>query len=223
MKSNQARLLKFVTHSNRVASIAKRYGWLPGARYTNLRDVKKFDRVGFLDIDWKNYNFRRHLDAAKTIAPVMTVARDIDNKEDIGRIIDQACELSLYSKYVVIVPKDMRLASILDNIVPKQFILGYSVPTCCGATTIQPQAFNRSVHLLGGRPDVQRKLAIYMPVFSFDCNRFTLDAAYGDYFDGEIFRPHPRGGYERCIEDSIKNINALWDDYNLSRRKCDGR
>jgi len=223
LKSNQAQLLKFVTHSNRVASIAKRYGWLTGARYTNFRDVKKFDRVGFLDIDWKNYNFRRHLDAAKTIAPVMTVARDIDNKEDIGRIIDQACELSLYSKYVVIVPKDMRLASILDNIVPKQFILCYSVPTCCGANTIQLQAFNRSVHLLGGRPDVQRKLARYMPVFSFDCNRFTLDAAYGDYFDGEIFRPHPRGGYERCIEDSIKNINALWDDYNLSRRKCDGR
>ena len=53
-----------------------------------------------------------------------------------------------------------------------------------------------------------------MPVFSFDCNRFTLDASFGDYFDGEIFRPHPTGGYERCIEESIININALWDDYD---------
>ncbi len=53
-------LLKFVTHSKRVSSIAKRLGWLPGARYTNLRDVRKFDQIGFLDIDWKNYNFRRH-------------------------------------------------------------------------------------------------------------------------------------------------------------------
>ena len=41
-----------------------------------------------------------------------------------------------------------------------------------------------------------------------------MDACYGDYFDGEIFRPHPQGGYERCLEDSIKNINALWDDYS---------
>ena len=54
----------------------------------------------------------------------------------------------------------------------------------------------RPVHLLGGRPDVQRRLAELMPVFSIDTNRFTLDAAFGDYFDGEMFRPHPIGGYE---------------------------
>ena len=43
-------MLKFVAHSHRVVSIAKRHGWLPAARYTNLRDVKKFDQIGFLDI-----------------------------------------------------------------------------------------------------------------------------------------------------------------------------
>jgi uncharacterized protein DUF6610 len=52
-----------------------------------------------------------------------------------------------------------------------------------------------------------------MHVRSLDCNRFTLDAAFGDYFNGEIFKPHPEGGYERCIEDSLRNINALWKDY----------
>jgi catechol 2,3-dioxygenase-like lactoylglutathione lyase family enzyme len=71
----------------------------------------------------------------------------------------------------------------------------------------------RPVHLLGGRPDVQRRLAELMPVVSMDCNRFTLDAAYGDYFDGETFRPHPVGGYDRCLRDSIKNINKLWRGY----------
>ena len=50
---------------------------------------------------------------------------------------------------------------------------------------------------------------------SMDCNRFTLDAAFGDYFDGETFRPHPRGGYRRCLRESLRNINALWDDYQL--------
>jgi hypothetical protein len=67
--------------------------------------------------------------------------------------------------------------------------------------------------LLGGRPDIQRKLAEEMKVISLDCNRFTYDARFGDYFDGEIFRPHPSGGYERCLRDSIKNINLLWEDY----------
>jgi hypothetical protein len=52
-----------------------------------------------------------------------------------------------------------------------------------------------------------------MPVVSIDCNRFTLDACFGDYFDGEIFRPHPRGGYIRCLTDSISNITDLWNDY----------
>jgi len=52
-----------------------------------------------------------------------------------------------------------------------------------------------------------------MDVFSFDCNRFTLDAQFGDYFDGETFRPHPIGGYDRCIVDSVKNINRMWNSY----------
>jgi hypothetical protein len=52
-----------------------------------------------------------------------------------------------------------------------------------------------------------------MPVVSMDCNRFTLDAQFGDYFDGRRFRPHPVGGYERCLEDSVLNINKLWVDY----------
>jgi hypothetical protein len=43
---------------------------------------------------------------------------------------------------------------------------------------------------------VQRKLGDAMPVFSIDANRFTLDAAFGDYFDGEIFRRHPVGGFK---------------------------
>jgi hypothetical protein len=77
-----------------------------------------------------------------------------------------------------------------------------------------PHVFKGRVHLLGGRPDVQRRLADAMNVVSVDCNRFTLDAAFGDYFDGEKFRPHPKGGYHRCLRDSILNINRLWETYN---------
>ena len=103
------------------------------------------------------------------------------------------------------------------------FVLGFSVPTKYGATHLHPSAFtNRAVHLLGGRPDVQRTLGNRLHVVSMDCNRFTLDAAFGDYFDGETFRPHPRGGYCRCLRESVRNINALWDDYKLksgARRK----
>jgi hypothetical protein len=115
----------------------------------------------------------------------------------------------------VLVPKDPLLASRFAEL-PKEFLLGYSVPSRYGATRISPEAFDRPVHLLGGRPDIQRRLAHQMPVFSIDANRFTLDAAFGDYFDGETFRPHPEGGYHKCLTDSVKNITALWTNYRAS-------
>jgi hypothetical protein len=207
-------VLKFVTHSNRVLAIAKRYGWLPAARYTNLRDIRNFDRIGFIDIEWKNYCFKRHLNAVKLTKPLLTVAQDVDDAKELPRILDQASELRLHCNCVVIVPKHPSLKARLDTLIPEDFALGYSVPTRYGKTVIPPEFFKRPVHLLGGRPDVQRRLANLMPVFSVDCNRFTLDATFGDYFDGETFRPHPRGGYERCIRDSIKNINLLWRKYD---------
>jgi hypothetical protein len=204
-------VFKFVAHSYRVLRIAAKFGWLPGARYTNLRDVKRFERLGFLDIDWRNYDFAQHLSAAKATMPSLTVARDVERVRDLPRTLDQAFELLQYSSQVIIVPKARALEGSLEDRIPKLFLLGDSVPSRYGDTPIAPTVFKRPVHLLGGRPDTQKLLASQLKVFSIDCNRFTLDAAYGDYFDGERFRPHPVGGYDRCIRDSIRNMNALWD------------
>jgi hypothetical protein len=213
MKTDKATPIKFIAHSFRAANIALRHGWLPGARYTNLRDVKRFDRLGFLDIDWKRYDFRRHVAAAKSTRPMITVAQDILDVQDIAQIVDQASELALYCDQVIVVPKDLRLAGKVDELIPSTFVLGFSVPTRYGGTRLSIREFTRAVHLLGGRPDVQRRLASVLKVASFDCNRFTLDAAFGDYFDGETFRPHPTGGYDTCLEASVLNINLLWSSY----------
>ena len=209
---------KFITHSKHVTLIAKRFGWLPGARYTNLRDVRCFDRLGFLDIDWKNYNFRRHLDAARSTRPMITVARDVERKCELPLILEQANTLLRYAESVVIVPKDPLMAEDMNETIPGHFLLGFSVKTRYAGTTIPPSAFRRPVHLLGGRPDIQRRLGEVMSVVSIDCNRFTLDAAFGDYFDGETFRPHPKGGYELCITDSLTNINIIWKNYRHRKR-----
>ncbi|WP_353955598.1 DUF6610 family protein [uncultured Sphingomonas sp.] len=208
-------MIKFVAHGRRVISLALADGWRPGARYTNLRDVQHvaFARVGFLDIDWKNYCFDTHLAAAERSRPFVTVARDIECMSQMDKIFSEASMLQKHATRVIVVPKDPRLADCMHRAIPNEFLLGYSVPTRYGGTTIPPHAFEWSVHLLGGRPDAQRRLADQMPVVSMDCNRFTYDAQYGDYFDGERFRPHPKGGYETCLRDSIANINALWKDY----------
>jgi hypothetical protein len=179
----------------------------------NLRDVKRFGPLGFLDIDWKNYSFDRHIRAAEQTKPFLTVARDIEDRKDLPRIIDQAYMLAEHSERVIVVPKDESLAHDLEAQIPPEFALGYSVPTRYGGTRIPASAFKRPTHLLGGRPDIQRRLADSLPVFSIDVNRFTLDASFGDYFDGNRFRPHPVGGYKNCLADSIRNISGLWHDY----------
>lgn len=210
-------VLKFVAHSKKVISIAKEYGWHPGARYTNLRDVKTFgfnDR-GFLDINWKSYSYEKHVEAAAKTNPRLTIARDVECIFSLEKIIKEAETLLKYSGHVAIVPKDTLMNGRLKELIPKEFLLAYSVPSKYGGTEVSIESFDRPVHLLGGRPDIQRELAEKLKVFSMDCNRFTLDAKYGDYFDGIKFVRHPIGGYERCIIDSIENINKIWSGYSI--------
>lgn len=207
-------MVKIINHSKKTLEIAVKLGWKVGARYTNLRDIKTFKNIAFIDIDWKNYCFEKHLAAVKLIKPQMTVARDIENIKDLKSVLKEAEILREHVGEIIIVPKAKELINKL-NLIPEEYILGYSVPTKYGRTEIPPEKFgNRRVHLLGGRPDVQRKLANTMNVVSSDCNRFTLDAQYGDYFVGSKFIPHEFGGYENCIRDSIININKIWEDYN---------
>jgi hypothetical protein len=205
--------LKFASHSKTVQNIAIKHGWLPAARYTNLRDVKTFGKVMFLDIDFKNYNFEKHLSAVKLTRPHLTVARDVFLIDDLENVLKEAEILTNYSEKVIIVPKDAQFKGKIDSLIPCKYILGYSVPTKYGKTVLEPAEFNRPTHLLGGRPDVQRKLADIINVYSLDCNRFTLDAGFGDYFVGDKFIPHPVGGYHNCIRDSILNINKLWEQH----------
>jgi hypothetical protein len=208
-------VVKYCAHSHAVLQLAMRHGWLPGARYTNLRDVRRVSRLGFLDIDWRSYNFRRHLDVVEQTRPMLTVARDITHYRLFDKVMAEALELSRWADRVVVVPKCRRLDDHLLASIPSEFLLGYSVPTRYGRTPLPPSMFRRPVHLLGGRPDSQRRLACHMPVVSLDCNRFTLDAAFGDYFDGDRFRPHPKGGYRRCLVDSLRGINRLWEGYEV--------
>ena len=208
-------VLKFIAHSKKAIGIAMGHGWHPAARYTNMRDVKTFEfsEIGFLDIDWKNYCFDRHLETTTMHNPKITMARDIECIFQLESILKEAEYLLEHSTQVALVPKDPNLNGRLTELIPKEFLLAYSVPTRYGGTDVSIDSFDRPVHLLGGRPDVQRKLADKLKVFSMDCNRFTYDARFGDYFDGETFRPHPVGGYDNCLNDSIININGLWDNY----------
>jgi hypothetical protein len=170
--------------------------------------------VYFVDIDWKRYDFDRHLHVVRKVRPQLTVARDIVSADILDDIIHEAETLAKHCGRVVLVPKDEQLGGLDRLGVPQMFRIGYSVPTRYGGTAICPTKFTGDVHLLGGRPDVQRKLADLMHVASLDGNRFTLDAQFGDYFDGSKFKPHPVGGYATCLDESLTQIAKLWEGYD---------
>lgn len=164
--------VRIITHSKFVIDRALPKGWVAGARYTNLRDVRHLSSVYFVDIDWQRYDFERHLKAVEKVRPQLTVARDITDADDLPEIVREAELLAQYSGRVILVPKDQRLADERRLGVPQMFRIGYSVPTRYGGTGICPSRFTGDVHLLGGRPDVQRELANVMAVASLDGNRF---------------------------------------------------
>src|SRR3712207_3492992 len=88
--------LRFVTHGPTVQNIAARHGWLPGARYTNLRDVRHLPSVAFLDIDWRRYDFNTHLTLVKQIRRSVTLARDIESMFDCAAVIAEAWRVREY-------------------------------------------------------------------------------------------------------------------------------
>jgi len=207
--------IRFAAHSYLVQEITTERGWLPAARYTNLRDVRRFERIGFIDIDWQNYSFTKHLQAVKSARPLLTVAKDLDDLSELPRILDQAAELRNWSDAVIFVPKVDEFKYEMEEVVPLDFIFGYSTPTQYGGTSIEPKYFHRPTHILGGSPQAQLALGSQLDVCSFDCNRFTLDARYGDFFDGVRFRPHPTGGYRACLKASVESINRAWDSLSV--------
>lgn len=112
---------KIVTHSKYVLNIAIKRKWFIGARYTNLRDVSSFNSIHFIDIDWKNYNFSKHLEAVKKFKPKYTVAKDWEKKSDLKNILNQASILSNYCENVIIVPKVDELKERLISTIPKEY------------------------------------------------------------------------------------------------------
>lgn len=203
--------LKFAAHSKLVQDITTAHGWLPAARYTNLRDVRSYCTLGFLDIDWKDYNFEAHIRAAEKTRPHITIARDVICLDDLPDILSEADRLLEFSERVAIVPKDEQFNhQILSDLIPARFMLAYSVPSRYGGTSVSPELFDRDTHLLGGAPARQLELADKLQVYSLDCNRFTIDAKFGDRFDGTRFVASRHLGYRECLRQSVLAINDAW-------------
>lgn len=186
----------------------------------------------FVDQDWKQPNRTAYMAALAQHRPRMATVLDWEHDEQLAEVLDWAEEAAQYVETVIIIPKVINgVRRIPTQIGGVPVRLGYSVPTKHGGTAVPVWEFGRrEVHLLGGSPHAQKRIAAYLNVASVDGNiaqklalRWNMfydplkqtSHAYWAYmadFDGQLWG---NGGdsadapYE-AFRRSCQNIAAYW-------------
>jgi hypothetical protein len=203
--------------NSRLMQIAYECGYLLGIR-SDLLDFSF--PISFVDIDYKQPDFAKHLETVKKHSPKYATVPDLSetriSEADIERAVLQAEQLSSYCEIPLIVPK---LSSQL-HFIPTKYAIAYSVPTSYGGAKYGLWKLEgRRVHLLGGSPHTQMKLQRYLSecVQSADGNMAQKMATqYAKYWQGGRWRDHPQRGkgiedlYVDCWKRSCQNIYQQW-------------
>lgn len=183
----------------------------------------------FVDQNWKSPDRNAYMQALEQHRPIMATVLDLERKEQLHEVLSWAEEAAQYVNVVVIIPKEFGIISQLpERIGDAQVVLGYSVPTRFGGTSVPLWEFaGRPVHLLGGSPTKQYKLSKYLHVVSVDGNYANLKSTkFCMWFDGRGWRQLTINGelwgkdapYE-CFKRSCEGIQRMWrqDNNRLAR------
>ncbi len=216
--------------NRRLAEIALAAGFRYGAR---LPDTVYFP-LTLADQDYKRPNRAAYMAALETHRPQMATVVDWERDEDLPMVLDWAEEAAQYTERVVLVPKVLGgIDRLPRRIAGRDVVLGYSVPTRYGGTSVPSWEWRGwPVHLLGGSPHAQMHvyghLAAISDVVSVDGNmaqkmatrwcRFWRpgDARYASNrwwptlveADGKRW---PQDGPYEAFGRSCANIMAAWE------------
>jgi len=213
------------TTNRRLAQIAVSAGFLFGCRLPcNLPD--DLPPLYFSDQNWRKPQPQLYARGVKRYRPTMATITDIESCVQLPSVIDEAHAISAYVAEIIIIPKCSGVIDKLPNIVnDTRIILGYSVPTRYGGTSIDLIAFRGwPVHLLGG--SVLRQISIFRNVrdteiVSVDCNEHAKTAIYGEYYTrlGQRKQLSRGAGMYQAFASSCASIVYMWhsiDSYQLT-------
>lgn len=182
----------------------------------------------------------KYVEAIKQHRPRIATVKDWAVESELPEVLGWAEEIAPLVESIIIIPKVMNgISQLPKKIGGKQVVLGYSVPTSHSGTQLPEfQFISWPVHLLGGSPQKQRKLARYLNVVSVDGNMMHKMAT-GDNKTGivAVWQPDSRkfkkghwvgldeylianglppvGNDDapyRAFEISCQNIKALWQE-----------
>lgn len=131
--------------------------------------------------------------ALKEHKPALATVLDLEHIEQLEQVLDWAHEAAQHvSESVIIIPKVRGIIRKLPReICDKQVRLGYSVPTRFAGTTVPLTEFiGWPVHLLGGSPTAQMKLAGVGESSArlFDAPALDVQSADGNYAQAMALR-----------------------------------
>jgi hypothetical protein len=146
-------------------------------------------KIVFVDNEYADYKHDVHLAAVERFKPKYATTRDIMSKDQCAQakikhfsfeqIMKWAEELKQHAQNVIIIPKYDCIKDI-----PKEYVLGFSIPTSHGGTKIDAKLFKgRKIHLLGGSWKAQLGYLGFFgtDVVSMDQNYIGKIAQYGNY------------------------------------------
>ena len=210
--------------NQRLAETAIRYGFTYGAQLP----ATTYAPVEFVDQNWKKPVRGTYMAALAQHKPRLATVLDWERESQLDEVLSWADEAAQHvTEAVIIIPKVFNAIHRLPReIRGKQVRLGYSVPTKFGATSVPTWEFcDWPVHLLGGAPQLQLRLAQYMQVASADGNYATkMSNQWGQFYaNGAATKANNRywpkmSDYHRIETDmpyhawtlSCINIQAAW-------------
>lgn len=207
------------------AAAAVEAGWIYGARLPGT----VYQTVQFADQDWKNPDRRAYMVALAKHKPHMATVLDIERESQLSEALSWAEEAASHVRSIVMIPKVFgMIPRIPGKIGGAKIILGYSVPTAYGSNPVPLWEWvwtskRRPVHLLGGSPQAQMRIAKYLNVVSADGNMAHQQAHHcrtwrrergskGHWVQlSELGYTQKTGANLQAFRLSLNEIKATWE------------
>lgn len=195
-------------------------GWRYGARLP----ATVYEPVYFADQDWKKPDLAKYLVALQTHRPEIATVLDWERDDQLPEVLAWAESVAPFVARIVVIPKvPGRVEEVPQEVGGRPVVLGLSVPTSYGGSPCGLWEFvGRPVHLLGGSPQAQRKLARYLNVVSADGNMTGQQARRGRFWSrqknakGHWWQLADAGDTRsagvplECFRRSLVNVSEYW-------------
>lgn len=160
--------------------IAIAAGWRPGAQLPNA----VYAAPEFVDQNYRKPDLERYAAKVRDWTPALATVLDWGQGISFQDVMTWAEAIAPFVCEIIVIPKiPGTVSQIPTRISGRPVRLGYSVPTSHGGTSVSFSEFGiRPVHLLGGSPQLQYRIAHFLNVVSLDNNYIQKMALHNQFF-----------------------------------------